>query len=264
MNTTNTNTTNVSEEYKLLVAVKTGTPSERKQALDTFWKKYQPLIFKFKGQLFNIAKENHISKDYVTPLLEDYEYGFAEDFMNAVNTQELARLDHLKETWSIHYTMSGYLKRYNTKLIGHSVKLHKNEVSGDKIYSNTKSAGDEEGVSLFDTYEDNSYNPETVYNHNMESKVLKTAFKKAYKRFNDVQKSIWDTSVQNITDNSVKVFERDGYKGTSSRVSAKKNEVSATLSLSTKDLNSNLRAMKQIVSSEIRRANKEFNASVVW
>ena len=98
----------------------------------------------------------------------------------------------------------------------------------------------------------------------MESNVLKVAFKKAYKKFNDVQKSIWDTSVQNITNNSVKVFERDGYKGTSNRVTAKKNEVSAALNLSTKDLNSNLRAMRRIVSSEIRRANKEFNASVDW
>ena len=264
-NTINTNTNEtVSEQYKLLVAVKTGTPEERKYALGEFWKLYQPLIKKSKGKLLSIAKENHISKDYVAPLLEDYEYGFCEDFMNAVNTQDLQRLDHLKSTWTLHYTMDGYLKRYNTKLIGHSVKLHSNEVSGDRIYANTNSS-EEDGVSLFDTYEDNSYNPETIYEHNEESRILKIAIKKAYNRFNDVQKSIWEASIKNVNDNTMKIFERDGYKNsTTKRVNAKKNEVSESLSMSTKDLNSNLKEMKQIVSSEIRRANKKYNAFVVW
>lgn len=261
---TNTSMENVSEEYKLLVAVKKGTPAERNKALNTFWKKYQPLIFKFKGQLLNIAKENHISKDYIAPLLDDYEYGFSEDFMNAVNTQDLARLDHLKGTWTIHYTMSGYLKRYNTKLIGHSVKLHKNEVSGDKVYASNKSSSDEDGVTLFDTYEDTSYSPETIFNRKQESYILKIAMKNAYSRFNDLQKNIWETSIKNINDNSVKIFERDGYKGANSRVNVKKNEVSNALGLSTKDLNNNLKNMRMIISSEIRRANRENNASIVW
>ena len=262
--TINTNTMeNVSEDYKLLVAVKTGNDVERNKALGELWKRYQPLIFKYKKWLINTAKENHISRDYLSPLLDDYEFECSEPFMQAVNTQELDRLDHLKSTWSLCYTFGRYLQRHNTKLIGHSVKLHNNEVSGDKIYSNSNSS-DGEGVTLFDTYEDNSYNPERMYDNKVESKILKIAIKKAYARFNDMQKSIWDTSIQNINDNTVKAFDRDGYKSSIKRVNAKKNEVSGTLNLTTKELNNNLKDMKQIISSEIRRANKENNAAVVW
>lgn len=253
-----------SEDYALFLDIKGDDKLKKDKALGELWKKYQPLVKKYKNWIKKNAMENHITADYVNPILEDYECSSAEPFMQAVNTIDLSRLQHMKGSWTFVYTFSGYLQRHNTKLIGHTKKIQDNETSGDKRIGG-KGDGAEREITIFDTVEDNSYNPEEVYDRSMDSKILKIAMKKAYERFNSVQKSIWDTSVSNIEANTEKVFNRDGYEDLSSApIKAKKNEVSTTLGMTTKELNNNLKDMKQILSSEVRRANREYNASVVW
>lgn len=207
---------------------------KRNKAIMNLWQRYHDLILGCRNDLERMATGHKTVLE--SSILDDYENESFETFLHALNILDIPRMAHMKGSWTFWFTLKAYLIARNKSIINSHLKKIKNECN-----EWTKSE-DGEDVSIFNTDIGTSTTPEEDFLKNEERKVLSEAIPLAYKKFNDTQRIIWG-------------LKQNGNK---------KSEISRQLGVKVKEVNDNLKAMKLMISKEIRTLSYKYNVTVEW
>lgn len=222
-------------DYELMSRIKAG---DEKAKIELF-NRYELLMFKQYHKLRKACVENKWTGiELGTP--EDYKIECWEPYQKALDTTELSMIDHCpvwdspknkdetmtswrarrkvvgyedhSSTWKFYQTFWGYIKKMNEIEIDHYVKRCKAEVP---MFTTSSKDGDEYSILDTNMPEALAKSPEDYYIENYDNQIMKRAIENSYKKFNSIQKGIWDKRKEEATETeiirSLKIS-KDAYK----------------------------------------------------
>ena len=239
-------------DYQLLKKIKAGDEKAKWELFE----RYKLLMFKQYHTFKKICIDNNYTGiEYGTP--ESFMYDCWEPYQKALDTSELSKIDHCpiydckkkpnetmtqwrarrkvvgyedhSDKWKFWITFWGYIKKQNEVTISHYL----NDCNSTIRINQFSSDGEEYNSLDLNMPHEISNSTDADFEHSQASESYNKAINSAYKKFNSVQKKIW-----NFRQNEM------------SRTDILKN-----LGISSKVYNQNFEAMRNIVNFEINKEN---------